>query len=443
MVWTLDSTLNVPESFMTPDLLEKFQIGRGKDKVLLYDHDEEREEYRLARARGLSVLGHFGYENRSTLGRDIQSSSSFSPRTGQEDSVNGILRSVHEYGGGILVAPCGQGKTVILAETILRIGKAACILVHKNFLAQQWEEAFKMLDSGVRVGRLQGDRCDTGETHDVVVAMVQSLTSSAREYPDEHFKSFGVLGLDEVHRYGADVWKTAIVKYPSKLRIGLTATPRRSDGMWDMMEAHIGPILHTMQGEKMSLKIYMVSTDAWVDPKKYNHKWLDDHGKRAKLITALSELRGRNKVLIRNIRRAWDAARKILVISERRKHLDTLCKGLLDTGVPESDIGFYVGGMKQKALDDAAMKDVIFSTYQMVKEGLDIPALDTLMMATPQYSIQQSIGRLLRKYEGKSDLVVLDLVDKEIGMFLGMSKGRRKQYRSLGYDVAINDNIKK
>ena len=60
-------------------------------------------------------------------------------------------------------------------------------------------------------------------------------------------------------------------------------------------------------------------------------------------------------------------------------------------------IGFYVGGMNQKRLDESSEKRIILSTFSMSQEGLDIPTLNTVFFTTPKSDIVQSLGRILRK----------------------------------------------
>ena len=81
--------------------------------------------------------------------------------------------------------------------------------------------------------------------------------------------------------------------------------------------------------------------------------------------------------------------------------------------------------------------DCIFATYQLAKEGLDIPNLRTVVFATPEKnetSVTQAAGRVARKYEGKEFGVIVDFVD-DFAMFKGWAKKRNGIYKKLGYDI--------
>ena len=80
----------------------------------------------------------------------------------------------------------------------------------------------------------------------------------------------------------------------------------------------------------------------------------------------------------------------------------------------------------------------LFATYTLAKEGMDIPRLERLFLATPQKDeavIIQALGRIARKYEGKAKPVCIDFVDKDIGIMVGMYKKRQRIYRQKGVEV--------
>jgi superfamily II DNA or RNA helicase len=71
---------------------------------------------------------------------------------------------------------------------------------------------------------------------------------------------------------------------------------------------------------------------------------------------------------------------------------------------------------------------VIFATSQYVSEGLDIPAIDTLVLATPMYDVEQAVGRIQRPLEGKKDPIVVDIRDDNIRIFRAAGEARDRFY---------------
>ena len=104
-----------------------------------------------------------------------------------------------------------------------------------------------------------------------------------------------------------------------------------------------------------------------------------------------------------------DKMRNILVLSGRLDHLKEMGKTLKDEGINE--YGFYVGGMKEKQLQESETKRVILATYAMSSEGMDIPSLNTLILASPMSEVEQSVGRILRKDHANLVPLVYDIAD--------------------------------
>jgi superfamily II DNA or RNA helicase len=94
-----------------------------------------------------------------------------------------------------------------------------------------------------------------------------------------------------------------------------------------------------------------------------------------------------------------------------------------------------MGGMKQEKLNESAEKPIIFATFSQAHEGLDIPALDTVILATPKSDIKQSVGRILRETPGKkNDSHIYDIIDNW-SILNAMYYKRSKVYRDCGFNV--------
>jgi superfamily II DNA or RNA helicase len=353
----------------------------------------------------------------------------------------GVIEDTVEYlrsnGGGLLVAGCGKGKTIMGSEVAGRLGVKTCIVTHKEFLNDQWEVALRMLYPGIRIGRVRQDQCEY-EDVDISLASTQSLVSETRQYPKEFFGSFGLLMLDEVHRYPAEKWQRVLRMFPAKYRCGLTATPYRWDGMWGVISAHLGGVAAKLVSDPMEVDVRVMKVNTKVDREALglDASWLKDIYRRAKVITYLANHGARNQVIARNIIKAFNAGRKGLIISERISQLDLLKKICCGNGMSSKDFGKYVGGMKgREDREVQGSKSVVLTTYQMASEGLDIVDLDYLIFGTPRAHIEQVVGRLMRYYEGKKPLLILDLVDIEIEEVFGMAYSRYREYGSLGCKV--------
>ena len=96
--------------------------------------------------------------------------------------------------------------------------------------------------------------------------------------------------------------------------------------------------------------------------------------------------------------------------------------------------GYYVGGMKERDLKISEGKQVIFATFPMAQEGLDIPGLDTLLLTSPKSNVIQAVGRILRKVHTERNPLIVDFVDT-FSMFAGQARKRLTYYTKQKYKV--------
>jgi len=434
----LDSVLRVPKKEVPDWLLKAYEV-RPKFGGDLFKEYQVEEDWVYFPRQARNMFSGFKIDDRRVEGRKIE----FPPSKYREKfigqtetiihSMEGLLHS--PCGGGVLVAGCGKGKTVMGTELAIRLSRPTCIMVHKEYLGEQWEEAIKMLVPDAKVGWVKQDRCDMGFDYDFVIASTQSIVSPTRVYERKFYASFGLLILDEVHRYAADVWQQVMWKFPTKYRLGLTATAGRFDGMWSVITDNVGPIAAELESDPIDFQVFTVNLSTDIDSSSYDKPWLDKKMKLGKLTSLLANHEGRNKVITRNLVKAYKAKRKVLVLSSRRKQLDMLAVMLKREGVSADDIGFFVGGVKGKARVEVSKKQMILATYQMAEEGLDIVELDALFPVTPRAHVIQITGRILRAFEGKKLPSVVDLVDYKVKDLVGFSYSRRKEYESMGANI--------
>ena len=348
-------------------------------------------------------------------------------RPQQVPLVNGFMDALdgpRPY-GGLLQAKPGAGKTVMGLEILRRIGRTALILVHKTFLQNQWQERIAQFLPDAKVGFVRQGVCDF-EDKDIVIAMIQSLVS--RRYSSAFYKWAGVVLSDEVHRLSAPTWSQVIIQFPAKVRMGLTATPRRKDGMEPVFFWHVGPIISYAGNDRSTLDA-VVKVVKW--QKRVPGYFLMRNGmfNRSRWITELAKDKDRNWMLTQFILKALSKGRKVLALSDRLDQLDIIRRLVSLKCNPGTEIDYYVGGRKRKELAVASGADLLLGTYQMAAEGLDIPDLDTLVMLTPKSDVEQAVGRIQRvSGPGKPVPVVIDIVDTAMGQAIGMAKARHKIY---------------
>ena len=294
--------------------------------------------------------------------------------------------------GGIISLKCGGGKTVLALSIIASLQRKTIVLVHKDFLMTQWRDRILQFLPSAKIGKIQQDTVDI-EDKDIVLAMVQSV--SVKEYPREVFNQFGLAVFDECHHLGAEVFFKSMRKVASKYMLGLSATPKRKDGLQWVFESFIGPIVYmTKDIETEGVEVNVV--DYYSDALPYCKECLTYTQTVClpKMINNVCEHMERTKLILDLTKRYYEMGRKVIILSDRRGHLDCMLSQLLKQEIPS---GLYVGGMKPFDLHESQEKDVILGTFSMAAEGMDIPKLNTIILASPKSDVVQAVGRIMRE----------------------------------------------
>jgi superfamily II DNA or RNA helicase len=319
-------------------------------------------------------------------------------------------------------------NTVYTCAVIAEVNAPTLVIVHKEFLKNQWRERLEEYLPGIKIGEAQGDTCDYEGKH-VVLGMVHSL--SGRQYDRAFYQHFGLIVSDEVHRIGAYEWSSVPGRFPARHRLGITATPRRKDGAENVFRYHVGQEIFAAKQESLPFKARFLYSEFYlVKTTSYNGT-----AGRSVAINYLIQNETRNRLIAHDMAKALVAGRKLLVVSERLEHLKLMDAALRETltaaaaAIPS--IGYFVGGKSEEQLAKASTCQVIFATTQLVLEGLDIPALDTLFLTTPLTDIEQAIGRIRRPSEGKKAPVVVDVRDDRVPMCRSSATARLGYYKRM------------
>ena len=356
--------------------------------------------------------------------------------TRQPEALDAGVKAFKETGGGVLSLPCGFGKTTVALALSAQLKVRTMIVVHKEFLANQWVEKIKEFCPDATIGRVQGDTFDLEK--DFVIAMIQTMCM--REFEPKVFDSIGLLIVDEAHHIGAPAFSQFMFKICPKYTLGLTATPERKDGLTRLLYWFLGPEFFRV--ERVNQGTTQVRTLKYACDAFKEAPPVTRFGKinMAGMTTLLTEIEDRNALIIDTVNQALTENRRVLILSDRREHCYVLLNRL------GSKAGLYIGGMKESDLNESAQKQVVVATFQLAHEGLDIPVLDTVILATPRSDIKQSIGRIMRETKGKlNNPLIFDIAD-QWSVFFSMYNKRLKIYKEGGFELSstgTDDEAKK
>ena len=354
--------------------------------------------------------------------------------------VEAFLNEVqkHPYGGGGLISvPCGYGKTVLALYLACVLKVKTLVVVHKEFLLNQWKERIEQFVEDVNIGKIQGQVCKVKDK-DIVLGMLQSL--SMKDYDSKVFEDFGFVIYDECHHLGAEVFSKALLKTNFKYLLGLSATPKRLDGLSKVFEWYLGPMIYCIKKrieETVSVKVIKYKNE----DEEYCKERLNHMGKpmMPSMINNITGFKPRTLLIIDEIHRCLEEGRKILVLSDRRDHLKDI-KELVDE---KYTCGFYLGGMKKEDLEITEEANVILGTFSMASEGFDCKyPLNTIILSSPKSNIEQAVGRILRQEAQYRKFVplIIDIWDN-FSLFARQGKKRIDFYKKNKYTIEYYDEL--
>jgi len=439
--------VRIPKTCVSKEKIEKDLILTDKrsefasrDSFVCFK--ELERNYIVPKMYGTNLIRELGlpFVDIQRDGDDVDIRFTGSLREPQINVVQSTIDALTEIEGGVMSLYCGFGKTTCSLNISCHFKKKTLILVHTSSLAEQWKERIEQFVENSSVGKLQGNIIDTDDkTH--VIGMMQSICK--RDYPPDILNSFGMIIVDECHHIAAETFSKCIEKVGCKLRLGLSATLKRNDGMSPFIYSALGPVCAHVDREKEEVLVDIVKIENGPNDIVLMYRKGKQSPNTARMITNLcieGEQRAefRTSVIIRAIQKAHDKGRHIIVLSGRREHLKWIGKLLDDLDISN---GLMIGGIKPDKIEEVSKSRVVLATYSFASEGLDIPSLDTLFFVTPMSETTQCVGRILRYCPGKQTPMIVDFVD-ECSVFLGQAKKRERYYKKLGSTVfRLDENL--
>lgn len=379
-------------------------------------------------------IEHFGLPKQYKLpeGDEINVEFAGTLRDYQEPVVNKFITHCEtvKYGGGLLELPCAWGKTSAALYILSKLKKKTIVIVHKEFLMNQWIERIQQFLPSARVGKIQGKIIDI-EDKDIVIGMLQSL--SMKEYPASLFDSFGLTIIDEVHHISSEVFSNALFKLVTKHMLGLSATMNRKDGTTFVFKLFLGDVIFKGKRDEQ-MDVVVRAIDYKVNDEEFNEVKCDYRGNPAysTMISKLCAYNNRSEFILKVLGDMFveNPKQQVMVLAHNKCLLKYLYDAISHRKI--ATVGYYVGGMKEMALKETEGKQVVIATYAMASEALDIKTLTTLIMATPKTDIEQSVGRILR--EKHSRPVVVDIIDSH-DLFQNQWRKRKTFYKKENYKI--------
>lgn len=359
--------------------------------------------------------------------RDMQSNSdapSLRSTIQLRDYQRDVLEPLRDNRNGIFHLSTGFGKTLLALKLAETIKKKTLIIVPKLDLLNQFVEEYNKYFDG-ECGVIQGKK---ENIQDITVATVQTLRNrldSGGINPD----AFGCVIIDECHLFVTEKSRQVIEHFSAKYRYGFTGTMGRSDGQIDAIEWIIGPVIMKRQIERATPVIEI---------KEYSNKiFMDEYHE---IINSQTEHEERNQLIYDIAKEKERDGRRVLILTKRVRHAEEIAKGEECYIFRSTNNKVERDSYLKAAKDNPNSVRILIGTYGLLGTGIDIPGLDTLILAGDLKSevlLEQSAGRILRLFDDKAHPIIVDIYDSGNPILKRQGKSRQRFYKENGWDMII------
>lgn len=326
------------------------------------------------------------------------------------------LNRLREYGGkkSLVIAATGTGKTYMSAFDVREYRpKRMLFIVHREDILRKAITNYKKIIKDKSFGLFTGSIKEADK--DYIFATIQSISVYCMDFKEDEFD---YIIIDEAHHSASQTYRKVIDYFKPKFLLGMTATPERTEGIdiFSIFDNNIALEIRLNEALEKELVVpfhYFGITD--IDLVDYRGIDINDIAKLSKLL----EINERVDFIINKMNfYGFDGdERKAVGFCASIEHAQYMAKAFNERGIKSvALIGSDSISKRQSEIakleDNNDDLEVIF-TVDLFNEGIDIPAINLVLMLRPTQSsiiFIQQLGRGLRKYKEKEFLTVLDFI---------------------------------
>lgn len=384
--------------------------------------------------------------------------------------------SKKDYPKCLIQLPTGKGKSILALHIAYRLAQKTLVLVHKDDLVTGWKKDINLcFGNEVSVGLIKAKSRTVGKH--ITIATVQTLAKMSERELDDYVSQFGLVIQDECHHIGLKIFNV-LDKFNSKYKLGLSATPTRSDGLDFVFDLFLGGIgyrhIITEDDEDISsVEVEVIESPFRYSPfiyqgevfNYYDYKPQDlpdtvelvenmDYATRPNIpyLTAdNSAVRSlKTKIMVcKKIIAHYRQGHSVIALFTQKEHIN-LYRDYLKRFIPSDQILLYYGDSKEDSsvmMEKAEKKEclVTLATYAKASEGTNVKAWEVEFLVSSlnnEKNVEQSIGRIRRTKEGKLNPVkVYDVRYSGCYLLRGHYTRRSKVYSRLKFKVKGSSNV--
>lgn len=353
----------------------------------------------------------------------------------QEKAINYLS----ENDNGTIELQPGTGKTVISIYDICERKRKPLILLYLYNLAEQWKERFLEHSTLNKEDILivKSNNFEKMKDHKCLIITNQTFLSLLKNKPIEFLTelnnaNIGIFISDECHTSaGARTFSQCSLNIPCKTVRGLSATPYRADGNHDIIEYHTGPIFadESYEGTNTNVDVTFILMDYGIDqPKRKKYLYWGGQFNRARYLNLMCNPKHceRFHYVIKGLLNKFKNDYHMLVILERNKLIDSLYDWV--------DCGSKSRFNRSEGLDKLDYK-LTFSSPGKIRDGVDAPWKELIILTSPISNIKQMTGRICREYEGKEKVKIIEIIDIGCKQIKNQMFKRRQYYSNNGWNI--------
>lgn len=324
----------------------------------------------------------------------------------------------------------GFGKTIWALYVMWHLQQKTLIVVHNLNLLGMWVKEIKKW-FGITPGII-GDGKRDYAGHSIVVGNIRTLNMMANELSEE----FGLVVLDEMHHCVATTFTNFLESNAARIRIGLSGTLKRKDGLQAMFKDYFGyNIIKPEKDNVLDPVIHAYTIDVPIDGNR-NIPW----GTRANSVYENPEF---FQHIMEKAYVYYRLGHKILITSERTWLINKMEEFFQEAGIPVYSITGQVLDLdeRERIMQEVAKEPkgcVLVAASSIFSEGVSLNELSCLITANiigdNESLIEQIVARIQRKAEGKLMPVVVDTQLKG-GTGERQASHRRRTYSNNGWQV--------
>ena len=431
-------------NFANTEYFIKKKVGKNTFETDRYFKFVEETENEVIVPRGfIGKLTRFCHENKLEFSfvdnRKKLNSVGFQFNAQLREHQHTAIEVTSKKDFGVIVAPPGSGKTIVALKIISEKSQPTLIIVHRKQLLEQWMERIETF-LGIpkhEIGKIGQGKTKIGKK--ITIATIQSLSKSFEKSASESFiSSFGTIIVDECQHIPAKTYRDTIAKLPTYYLYGLTATPFRKYNDGKIIFTQLGDVIVEIKPAEISsykqARIIVRNTELDLP---FNSK-TDQFETLSKVLIHDSS---RNKLILNDVFAELKLGKKVVVITERKEHIDTLnqyVKQSYETITLSGDDSESSCTQKWKILKDGNYQ-LLITTGQYFGEGSDLQNANTLFLVYPfsfEGKLIQYIGRVQRS---ELSPTIYDYRDIKIDYLNKLFLKRNSYYRKIEKQASLFD----